>query len=87
MTDIEIKTGITDAECERLDKYYTENTFELGPNLLKLGIKPGEVRNTLLLKNVDRDVVEYVRSRAAEAHKSQTEIINEIIHEKIAVGA
>jgi hypothetical protein len=86
MTDIEIKTGITDAECERMDKYYTENTFELGPNLLKLGIKPGEVRNTLLLKNVDRDVVEYVRSRAAAAHKSQTEIINEIIHEKIAVG-
>jgi hypothetical protein len=86
MTDIEIKTGITDAECERLDKYYTENTFEVGPNLLKLGIKPGEVRNTLLLKNVDREVVEYVRSRAAAAHKSQTEIINEIIHEKIAVG-
>jgi hypothetical protein len=86
MTDIEIKTGITDAECERMDKYYTENTFELGPNLLKQGIKPGEVRNTLLLKNVDRDVVEYVHSRAAAAHKSQTEIINEIVHEKIAVG-
>ncbi|GHT55483.1 hypothetical protein FACS1894109_02130 [Spirochaetia bacterium] len=86
MTDIEIKTGITDAECERMDKYYTENTFELGPNLLKLGIKPGEVRNMLLLRNMDRDVVDYVRSQAAAAHKSQTEIVNEIIHEKIAVG-
>ena len=59
MTDIEIKTGMTDAECERLDKYYTENTFTPGPNLLKLGIKPGEVRNTLLLKNLDRDVEEF----------------------------
>jgi hypothetical protein len=86
MTDIDIKTGMTDAECERLDKYYTENTFELGPNLLKQGIRPGEVRNTLLLKNLDRDVIEYLRYQAAAAHKSQTDIINEIIHEKIAVG-
>ncbi|GHU02443.1 hypothetical protein FACS1894147_04320 [Spirochaetia bacterium] len=41
MTEIEKKTGMTDAECERLDKYYTENTFTPGPNLLKQGIKPG----------------------------------------------
>jgi hypothetical protein len=86
MTDIEIKTGITDEECERLDKLITNGDFEVGPNLLKQGIKPGEVRNTLLLKNVDREVVEYVRSQAAAAHKSQTDIINEIIHEKIAVA-
>lgn len=86
MTDIEIKTGITDAECEHLDKLITNGNFEVGPNLLKLGIKPGEVRNTLLLKGVDWDVIEYLRSQAETAHKSQTEIINEIIHEKIAVG-
>lgn len=40
----------------------------------------------LLLRNMDRDVVDYVRSQAVAAHKSQTEIVNEIIHEKIAVG-
>ncbi|GHT69640.1 hypothetical protein FACS1894110_19490 [Spirochaetia bacterium] len=86
MTDIEIKTGITDAECDRLDKLITNGDFEVGPNLLKQGIKPGELRNTLLLRNMDREVVDYVRSQAAAAHKSQTEIVNEIIHEKIAVG-
>ncbi|MHC6202906.1 hypothetical protein ACYULU_06905 [Breznakiellaceae bacterium SP9] len=84
MTDIEIKTGMTDAECEALDKQITYGSFEVGPNLLKQGIKPGAVRNTLLLKNVDREVVEYIRSQAA--HKSPAEIINRIIHEKIAVG-
>jgi hypothetical protein len=86
MTDIEIKTGITDAECERLDKLITNGNFEVGPNLLKLGIKPGEARNTLLLKNLDRDVIEYLRSQAAAAHKSQTAIINDLVHEKLAVG-
>ena len=86
MTDIEIKTGITDAECERLDKLITNGDFEVWPNLLKQGIKPGEVRNTLLLKNVDRDVIEYLRSRAAAAHKSQTAIIKDLVHEKLAVG-
>ncbi|GHT95240.1 hypothetical protein FACS1894141_3470 [Spirochaetia bacterium] len=86
MTDVEIKTGMTDAECERLDKYYTENTFTPGPNLLKQGIKPGQVRNTLLLKDVDRDVIEYLRSQTAAAHKTQTEVINDLVHEKLIVS-
>jgi hypothetical protein len=47
MTDIEIKTGMTDAECEALDKQITYGDFQVGPNLLKQGIKPGQVRNTL----------------------------------------
>ena len=49
MTEIERKTGITDADCEYLDDYYTKNTFEPGPNLLKQGVKPGFAHNTLLL--------------------------------------
>ena len=47
MTEIEKKTGMTDAECEHLDNYYTTNAFEPGPNLLKQGVKPGFARNTL----------------------------------------
>ncbi|GHU27510.1 hypothetical protein FACS1894164_19620 [Spirochaetia bacterium] len=86
MTEIEKKTGMTDAECERLDKYYTENTFTPGPNLLKQGIKPGFAWKTLLLSELDQDVAEYLRSRAAATHKSQTELINDLVHEKLAVG-
>jgi hypothetical protein len=41
MTEIELKTGMTDAECERLDDWYTGNTFEAGPNLLHQGVRPG----------------------------------------------
>ena len=87
MTEIEKKTGITDAECEYLDDYYTKNAFEPGPNLLKQGIKPGFVRNTLLLSELAPEVVEYLRTQAKVFHKSQTEIINELVREKLAVGA
>jgi hypothetical protein len=46
MTEIEKKTGMT--ECESLDDYFTNNPYEPGPNLLKLGIKPGFAHKALL---------------------------------------
>jgi hypothetical protein len=39
-TEIEMKTGMTDAECAHWDNYYTKNAFEPGRNLLKQGVKP-----------------------------------------------
>ncbi|MDR0403334.1 MAG: hypothetical protein LBH35_07080 [Treponema sp.] len=86
MTEIEQKTGITDAECGQWDEYYTKNTFEPGPNLLKQGIKPGFARNTLLLSELDQDVAEYVRVQAQTTHKSQARVINDLIREKIAIA-
>jgi hypothetical protein len=86
MTDIEIKTGMTDAECEALDRQITYGDFQVGSNLLKQGIKPGQIRTTLLLNELDREVVEYLRSRAEASHKSQASIINDLVHEKLAVG-
>ena len=62
MTEIEQKTGMTNTECEQWDDYYTENTFEPGPNLLKQGVSPGFARNPLLLS--DRDTAEYARLQA-----------------------
>ena len=41
MTEIEKKTGMTDADCVCWDDYYTKNCFEPGPNLLKQGGRPG----------------------------------------------
>ena len=86
MTDIEKKTGMTDAECEQFDDYYTKNSFEPGPNLLKLGVKPGFAHNTLLLNELDKEVAEYLHTQAKVFHKSQIEIINELVHEKLEVG-
>ena len=86
MTEIEQKTGMTDAKCGKWDDYYTENTFEPGPNLLKQGVKPGFARNTLLLSDLDRDVAEFVRKRAQMAHKSHATVINDIIRERITLA-
>ena len=86
MTEIEKKTEMTDAECEYLDDYYTKNTFEAGPNLLKLGVKPGFAHNTLLLSELDTEVAEYLYKQAETFHKSQVEIINELVREKLIAG-
>jgi hypothetical protein len=86
MTEIEQKTGMTDAECGQWDDYYTKNTFEPGPNLLQQGVKPGSAQNTLLLSELDRDVAEYVRVQAQTTHKSQARVINDLIREKIALA-
>jgi hypothetical protein len=85
MTETERKTGMTDAECGQWDDYYTKNTFEPGPNLLKQGVKPGFAHDTLLLSELDRDVAEYVRFQAQTAHKSHTKVINDLIREKLTV--
>ncbi|MDR1419718.1 MAG: hypothetical protein LBI86_05050 [Treponema sp.] len=86
MTEIEKKTGMTDAECSYLDDYYTKNTFEPGPNLLKEGVQPGLAHNTLLLSELDRDAAEYLRAQALAANKSQTRVINDLIREKLVLG-
>lgn len=77
---------MTDIECENLDDYYTKNIFEPGPNLLKQGVRPGFANNTLLLSELDHKVAEYLRNQAKTFHKSQIEIINDLVNEKLAVG-
>ena len=87
MTETEKNTGMTDAECEYWDNYYTENVFEPGPNLLKQGVKPGFAHNTLLLSELDHEVAEYLRTQAKASNKSQAEIINDLVREKLSVSA
>ena len=87
MTEIEKETGMTDAECECWDEYITKNSVRLGPDLVKLGIKPGYAHNYLPLNELDQDVIEYLRKQATAFHKSQIAVINDLIREKLAVGA
>jgi len=82
-----MKTGITDAECECWDNYYTNNNFEPGPNLLKEGVRPGFAHNTLQLSELAPEVVEYLRTQSKAFQKSQLEIINDLVREKLAIGA
>ena len=57
MTEIEKLTGMTDEECEYWDRHIIENDVEPGPNLLKLGIKPGYANKSLILNELDREVI------------------------------
>ena len=86
MTEIEKETGITDAECEYWDEYITKNPVHLGPDLVKLGVKPGFAHEYLPLNKLDHDVMEYLRKQATTFHKSQIQIINDLVREKLAVG-
>ena len=86
MTEIEKETGMTDTECEYWDEYITKNPIKLGPDLVKLGIKPGFAHNTLLLNELDKEAIEYLRTQAQKSHKSQTAVINDLIREKLVVG-
>jgi hypothetical protein len=88
MTEIEKETGMTEAECGYWDEYITnpKNPVHLGPDLSKLGIKPGFAHNYLPLNELDHDVIEYLRKQAAAFHKNQIQIINDLVREKLAVG-
>ena len=86
MTDIEKLTGMTNAECEYWDKHIIENTVEPGPNLLKLGIKPGYVNKALQLSELDKDVVIYLCTQAERFSKSYAQVINDLVHEKLAAS-
>ena len=84
MTDIEKLTGMTDAECEYWDKHIIENTVEPGPNLLKLDIKPGFFNKALQISELDREVLAYLCVQAESFQKSPTQVLNELVHEKLA---
>ena len=86
MTEIEKLTEMTDSECEYWDKHIIENTVEPGPKLLKMGAKPGFSGKVLFLNELDKEVSEYLLAQAKKFHKSQTQIINDLVHEKLAVG-
>ena len=86
MTEIEKETGMTDAECEYWDEYITKNSVRLGPDLVKFGIKPGFAHNFLPLFELDHDVIEYLSKQAAKFDKSQIQIINELVREKLSVS-
>jgi len=86
MTEIEKETGMTDAECEYWDEYITRNPVHLGPDLVKMGVKPGFAHDYLHINELDHDVIEYLRKQAAAFHKSQIQIINDLVREKLTAN-
>jgi hypothetical protein len=73
---------MTEEEAFALDDYFTKTTPKLGPN--GTGFFP---RNKDYMVLLDELSARYIRSRADATHKTPTEIIGELVREKIAATA
>jgi hypothetical protein len=73
---------LTDKEAAALDEYYTTHIPKVGPN------EGGFFANrTRRLIPVDDLSAAYIRSAAEATHKTPTQIIGELVREKLSVSA
>ncbi|MDR0316811.1 MAG: hypothetical protein LBH97_07930 [Treponema sp.] len=74
---------MTDEEAEYWDDFFTKNPPKVDPNR-----KGGYfTRQRELLDVLDRASADYIVSRALQAHKLPTQIIGDMVREKIAASA
>jgi hypothetical protein len=71
---------MTEEEAEYWDDYYTKNPPKVDP--AKNG---GFAKNTFRLVALDRFSEDYLLTRVLATHKTPTEIIGELVREKVAV--
>ena len=70
---------MTDEEYDALDELWTRTTPEIDMS------KPGFVtRKGFTMISVDKVTASYLQARSAISHQSATEIIGELVREKIA---
>ena len=72
---------MTPEEAEALDEYYTKNPPRVDPS--KNG---GFAKKSFRMIALDRISKDYLFTRAIATHKTPTEIISELVREKVAVG-
>jgi hypothetical protein len=78
---MEQKKLLTEEEYNTLDEYFTNNTIMPKPG------KPGVLtRMGLLAGELESDVTEYLRVQAAATHRTQAQIVCQLVREKIAVS-
>ena len=71
----------TEEEYDALDDFFTNNTIMPKPG------KPGVLtRMGLLAGELESDATEYLRTQAAATHRTQAQIVGDLIREKIAVS-
>ncbi|GHV01879.1 hypothetical protein FACS189485_01090 [Spirochaetia bacterium] len=72
--------AMTDEEAEALDEEFTNGS-------LKLGEGTGPImRSRELLRGLDEVSYNYIMTRAEAAHKEPSQIIGEMVREKIAAS-
>ena len=72
---------ITDEEADALDEYYTKNPPKVDPS--KNG---GFAKKAFRMVALDRLSEDYILTRSIATHKTPTEIISEMVREKIAAS-
>jgi hypothetical protein len=73
---------MTEAEAEALDDFFTKNTVMPRPG------KPGILtRMGILAGELDPDVIEYLRVQSATTHRTQAQIVGEMVRKEIAAKA
>ena len=72
---------MTDEEADALDEYYTKNPPKVDPN--KNG---GFAKKSFRLVALDRLSEDYLLTKSLATQKSPTEIINEMVRERIAAS-
>jgi predicted HicB family RNase H-like nuclease len=72
---------MTDEEAEYWDDCYTNNTIM--PDMSKPGFF---ARKYGMMVRLDPETIQFLAAQAETSHKSFTQIINELVKEKIAVS-
>jgi hypothetical protein len=90
MTDIEKKTGMTDAEADYWVEYFTTHPIKAGPNLLKQGIRPGftaPAKTMTFTITLDANLGQRLTSIAEESHETPSEVVAEMVRREMALAA
>ena len=73
---------LTDKEAAELDEYYTTHVPKVGPN--EGGFFANRTRRLIAVDDLS---AAYIRSACEAGHKTPSEIIGELVREKIAASA
>jgi hypothetical protein len=85
MNEIEKMTGMTDAEADAWDVYFTQNPPDVDP--AKNRILTGEGPVARIIDELDGDALEYVCAQAAATGKTHAEVASAIIRKELVKSA
>ena len=75
---------LTDEEYDKLDEKWTINTPKIGPNGSGYFSQCKTAARTITIDDFSAD---YLMIKAMNTHKTPAEIINEMVHERIAASS
>jgi hypothetical protein len=75
---------MTDEEAKRLDEKWTKNPPKPGPNGTGYFTQCNKSAYTV---TIDKVTAHYLNTKAAAVHKTPSEIIDEMVRERIAASA